>query len=65
MSERTTITETISLPPEVADRLRAEAEKYSLPKSMITRWALEHYFGMPSAGIGHLIKPVTKRKRKS
>ncbi len=44
MSERTTITKTVSLPPEVAAQLKDAAEEDGLPESLIVRWALERFF---------------------
>lgn len=44
MSERTTITKSISLPPEVAARLKDAAETDGIPESLIVRWALEKFF---------------------
>jgi predicted DNA-binding protein len=44
MSERTTVTKSISLPPGLAATLKYNAEEDGIPESLIVRWALEKYF---------------------
>ncbi len=59
MSERATVTKTVSLPPDVAETLRIKAEELGLPQSTMVLWALRQYFGLRGLSV-----PASATKQK-
>ncbi len=62
MTERTTVTKSISLPPDVAAQLKDAAQADGIPESLIVRWALEKFFTDAKRKIA-LAKQIAKRER--
>lgn len=56
MTERTTVTVSVSLPPDIAAALKEHAEEEGLSQSLIVRWALENFFKKAARRLGHAAK---------